>query len=113
MSDSKALTFTDENFEAEVLRSEQPVLVDFWAEWCGPCKVVGPVVDELAGEYAGRAKIGKVDIDSNKALAERYGIMSIPTLAIFANGEVRATIVGAQPKGRLAERLDQFLVNAA
>ena len=112
MSDSKALTFTNENFETEVLRSEQPVLVDFWAEWCGPCKAVGPVVDELAGEYAGRAKIGKVDIDSNKALAESYGIMSIPTLAIFANGELQATILGAQPKGRLAKRLDQFLVNA-
>lgn len=113
MSNSKALTFTNENFEDEVLRSEQPVLIDFWAEWCGPCKAVGPVVDELAGEFAGRAKIGKVDIDSQQELAQRYGILSIPTLAIFVNGEVQATIVGAQPKGRLAERLNQFLANAA
>ena len=112
MSD-KALTFTTENFETEVLQSEKPVLVDFWAEWCGPCKALGPVIEELAADYDGRAKIGKVDIDSNQALAQQYGIMSIPTLAIFHNGEVQATIIGAHPKKRLAERLDQLLAAAA
>ncbi|HLR25692.1 MAG TPA: thioredoxin, partial [Fodinibius sp.] len=87
---SKTLKFTDDSFEEDVINadSDQPVLVDFWAEWCGPCRMVGPVVDELAGEYEGKAKIGKVDVDSNSETSTKYGIRSIPALLIFKNGEV-------------------------
>ncbi len=90
-----ALQFTSENFEAEVLKSDQPVLVDFWAEWCGPCKMIGPLVDSVASETEGSAKVGKVNVDSEQELAKTYGIQSIPTLLFFKDGEVKDTIVGA------------------
>ena len=107
---SKALKFTDESFDEEVLNADKPVLVDFWAEWCGPCRMVGPVVDELAGEYEGKAKIGKVDVDNNQ-VATKYGVRSIPTLLIFKDGEVVDQIVGAVPKNQLKKQLDAQLAN--
>jgi thioredoxin 1 len=107
---SKAQKFTDDSFENEVLNADEPVLVDFWAEWCGPCKQIGPVVDELAGEYEGKAKIGKVDVDSNQ-IATEYGVRSIPTLLIFKDGEVVDQIVGAVPKTQLKKQLDAQLTN--
>lgn len=108
---SKALKFTDDSFEDDVLNSEKPVLVDFWAEWCGPCRMVGPVVDELAGEYEGKAKIGKVNVDENSQISTKYGIRSIPSLLIFKDGEVVDQIVGAVPKNQLKKQLDAQLTN--
>ena len=102
----KAIEFTDGNFEAEVLNSDKPVLVDFWAEWCGPCRMIGPVVEEMAGEYDGKAKIGKVNVDNNPEISVKYGIRSIPALLIFKNGEVVDQIVGAVPKPQLTKQLD-------
>ena len=92
------LTLTKDNFEQEVLNSDIPVLVDFWAVWCGPCQMVGPIVAELAEEYAGKVKVGKVNVDEQPELAMKYGIMSIPTMILFKGGEVDNQIVGAQPK---------------
>ncbi|MBO6571287.1 thioredoxin [bacterium] len=106
---AKALEFTDGNFEAEVLNSDKPVLVDFWAEWCGPCRMIGPVVEEMAGEYEGKAKIGKVNVDNNPDISVKYGIRSIPALLIFKNGEVVDQIVGAVPKPHLTKQLDAQL----
>lgn len=106
---AKALTFTDDSFENDVLESDKPVLVDFWAEWCGPCRMVGPVVEELAGEYEGKAKIGKVDVDSNPEVSQKYGIRSIPSLLIFRDGEVVDQIVGAVPKAQLKKQLEAQL----
>lgn len=107
----KALTFTDDSFEEDVLNSDKPVLVDFWAEWCGPCRMVGPIVDELAGEYEGKAKIGKVDVDNNPEISTKYGIRSIPSLLIFKNGEVVDQIVGAVPKKQLKKQLEAQMSN--
>lgn len=108
---SKALKFTDESFEEDVINadSDKPVLVDFWAEWCGPCRMVGPVVDELASEYEGKAKVGKVDVDSNSETSTKYGIRSIPALLIFKGGEVVDQIVGAVPKAQLKKKLEAQL----
>ena len=105
---SKALEITDSNF-AEVLASDQPVLVDFWAEWCGPCKMIGPVVEELAGDYEGKAVVGKVDVDSNPEMSAKYGVRSIPTLLVFKGGEVVDKQVGAVPKAVLAGKIDAQL----
>ena len=105
----KALEFTDGNFEAEVLNSDKPVLVDFWAEWCGPCRMIGPVVEEMAGEYDGKAKIGKVNVDNNPEISVKYGIRSIPALLIFKDGQVVDQIVGAVPKPQLTKQLDAQL----
>lgn len=102
---SKAIEITDQNFN-EVLQSDQPVLVDFWAEWCGPCKMIGPVVEELAGEYDGKAVIGKVDVDSNPEVSAKFGVRSIPTLLFFKGGEIVDKQIGAVPKGVLAGKLD-------
>jgi thioredoxin 1 len=99
------LTFDADNFESEVLQSEQPVLVDFWAEWCPPCKAIGPVIEELATEFEGIARVGKVDVDENKALAQRYAVGSIPTLLFFRNGEIVDRVQGVVPKSELTGKL--------
>lgn len=106
MSDQgKYVTLTDGNFETEVLNSSQPVLVDFWAAWCGPCRMIAPVIEELAGEFEGRAKIGKMDVDQNQQFPFKYGVRSIPTLLIFKDGQVVDQVVGVVPKKVLAEKL--------
>jgi thioredoxin 1 len=101
-----AKQFTDSNWEQDVLSSDKPVLVDFWAEWCGPCRMIGPLVEELAKEYEGKAVIGKLNVDENPGVASKYGIRSIPTLLVFKGGEVVDKIVGAVPKTMLAQKLD-------
>ena len=103
------VTLTDANFDAEVLKSEQPVLVDFWAPWCGPCKMVDPIVEELAGEYTGKIKVGKMNVDDNPQISGTYGIMSIPTLAFFKKGQIVKTVIGAQPKENLKRAIDEVL----
>lgn len=101
--------FTTEDFDREVLQSAKPVLVDFWATWCGPCRMIAPVIDQLAQEYDGRALVGKVDVDQEPDLAKRYGVMSIPTIVVIKNGQVVDKVVGASPKPRLAALLDKAL----
>jgi len=105
----KPVTFTDDNFQAEVLSSDKPVLVDFWAEWCGPCKMIAPVVEELAKEYEGTLKVGKVDVDSNQKVSMQFGIRSIPTLLIFKGGRVVDQVIGAVPKRALADKISKHL----
>jgi thioredoxin 1 len=100
---------TDDSFEEEVLKSPDPVLVDYWADWCGPCKMIAPVLDEIAGEYAGRVKIAKLNIDENPNTPPRYGIRGIPTLMLFRGGEVEATKVGAVSKSQLTAFIDSNL----
>lgn len=100
-----ALEITENNFETEVLGSSMPVLVDFWATWCGPCKMISPIVDQIATEMAGTAKVGKVNVDNNAALATRFNVRSIPTLLFFKNGELVDTIVGATSKDNIVNRL--------
>ncbi|HVY67319.1 MAG TPA: thioredoxin [Patescibacteria group bacterium] len=103
------ITLNENNFDQEVLNSDLPVLVDFWAVWCGPCKVISPIVSELAEAYAGRVKIGKVNVDENNALAGRYGIMSIPTLKFFKGGKMVGEIIGAAPKSALEAELKKHI----
>ncbi len=105
----KPITFTDDNFANEVLQSDKPVLVDFWAVWCGPCKNIAPIVEELATEYEGKAKIGKLDVDNNQESAIKYGVRSIPTLLIFKGGKVMDTIIGAVPKVHIKQKLESAL----
>lgn len=100
---------TEATFDQEVLSAEQPVLVDFWAEWCGPCKMIAPVLEEIAGEYAGRLKVCKVDVDSNAGIPEKFGIRGIPTLIVFKDGNAVDTKVGALSKTQLAEFVDSCL----
>ena len=100
---------TDGTFDSEVLKSTTPVLVDFWAEWCGPCKMIAPVLEQIAGEYAGRLRVAKVDVDSNQGTAMRYGIRSIPTLLLFRDGAVQAQQVGMLSKDTLKKLLDSKL----
>ncbi len=106
MAATNMLTFNSGNFEQEVLKSTAPVLVDFWAEWCGPCKMVAPILDELAGEYAGRVKMGKVNVDEAQDLAAEYGIRAIPTMLLFKDGQVVEQIVGLRSKPDLKSKLD-------
>ena len=100
---------SDESFEEEVLQSEQPVLIDYWAEWCGPCKIIGPVLDEIATEYSNRLKVVKLNIDDNPQTPPKYGIRGIPTLMVFKNGQVEATKVGAVSKAQLTAFLDDSI----
>lgn len=104
-----ALELNDSNFEELVLKADKPVLVDFWAEWCGPCRMVGPIVEELSGEYDGKAVIGKVDVDANPNITVQFGIRNIPTLLVFKNGQVVDKQVGAVPKHILKGKLDAQL----
>jgi len=97
---------TDDNFEQEVLQSDVPVLVDFWAEWCAPCRAIAPAVEEIAEEYQGKAKVGKLDVDNNPKVAVEYGIRSIPTLLVFKDGEIADQIIGAVPKAQLISKLE-------
>ena len=104
-----ALEITDQSFQEVVLNSDKPVLVDFWAAWCGPCRMLGPIIEELHGDYDGKAVVGKVDVDNNQQIAMQYGIRNIPTVLIFKNGEVVDKFVGVAPKASIAEKLNSFL----
>ncbi|MBA3961774.1 MAG: thioredoxin [Chthoniobacterales bacterium] len=106
MDDSSAVTIDEANFENEVTKSDQPVLVDFWAEWCGPCKMIAPILDEIAKEKAGTIKVAKVNVDNNQSLSMRYNVRSIPTLLFFKGGEVRDQVTGMTSKKDLLSRLD-------
>jgi thioredoxin 1 len=104
-----AVELTDGNFQELVLNSDKPVLVDFWATWCGPCRMLGPIVEELHNDYEGKAVVGKVDVDNNQQIAMQYGIRNIPTVLIFKNGEVVDKFVGVAPKASIAEKLEAYL----
>ncbi|MGB0770116.1 MAG: thioredoxin [Flavobacteriaceae bacterium] len=104
-----ALEITDANFEETVLNSNKPVLVDFWAAWCGPCRMVGPIIDEISTEYAEKAVVGKVDVDANQEFAAKYGVRNIPTVLVFQNGEVVGRQVGVAPKASYTDAIDALL----
>ena len=104
-----AIEFTDANFEEKALKSDQPVIIDFWAEWCVPCRMVAPIIEELANDYEGKAVIGKVDVDTNNEISAKYGIRNIPTILFLKNGEVMDKQVGAVQKAVLAEKLEKLL----
>lgn len=106
---SKPLNITDDTFEKEVLQSDKPVIVDFWATWCGPCKMIAPILEEVASEYSDKVKIVKIDVDANNKTAGRYNIMSIPSLLFFKGGEMVDQVIGAIPKAQLTARLDKVL----
>ena len=106
---SNTVEVTDQNFDTEVLQAKIPVLVDFWAEWCGPCRVLAPTVEALAEEYAGKVKVAKLNVDENVATASRYRIQGIPTLLLFQDGEVREQLVGVQPKSALEKAVGQYV----
>ncbi len=107
------VTITDSSFKAEVLEAESPVLIDFWASWCSPCKMIAPIVEDLANEYEGRVKVGKIDVDANPVTPGMFGVMSIPTLMVFQGGKAAERIVGYQPKPALKAKLDAVLAGAA
>lgn len=112
MSKHKPLDITDDSFEKEVLKSDQPVLVDFWAAWCGPCRMIAPSIKDIAEEYGEQLKVAKVDIDANPMIPGRYGIQSIPTLMVFKGGQVVERLVGAMPKERIMARVAPHLTPA-
>ncbi len=103
------VTLTDENFNEEVVQSELPVLVDFWAEWCGPCKVIGPTIDALAADYQGKVKVAKLNVDDSPNTAGRFGVRSIPTLIVFKNGKAQQWATGVRPQGYLAEFIEYYI----
>ena len=103
------ITFTDQNFKTDVLESKEPVVVDFWAPWCGPCRIVSPVIEELSKEYEGKVKVGKLNVDENPQTAGTYGVMSIPSVLFFKNGSPVKTMVGAQPKENYKKAIDESL----
>lgn len=103
------MNFTQDNFEKEVLQAKSPVLVDFWAEWCPPCRLLAPVVEKLAKDYKGKIKIGKLNADENQAIAEKYQVMSLPTLIFFKEGKMVDKLLGAQPEGVIRKKLDELL----
>lgn len=105
----KPITFTDDNFEQEVIKSDKPVVIDFWAEWCGPCKMIAPIIEELSDEFDGKVKIGKLDVDENQQTSIKYGVRSIPTVLFIKNGEVKDTIIGAMPKSAFVEKINGLL----
>jgi len=109
MAGHDTLTFTDGSFDTDVLNAEVPVLVDFWAEWCGPCRMMGPTVDQVASDYAGKVKVGKLDVDSNQQTASRYGIRGIPTILLFKGGQIVEQKVGAIGKGEFQKMLDKHV----
>ena len=109
MAGTHTLEFNDQSFEQDVLKSPQPVLVDFWATWCSPCRMMSPTVDTIAEEYAGRVKVGKLNVDDNLQVASRYGIRSIPTLLLFKAGQIQEQVVGATSKDALNKLLDKYL----
>ncbi|MDX1420399.1 MAG: thioredoxin [Rubricoccaceae bacterium] len=106
---AKYITLSDDNFEQEVLKSDQPVLVDFWAAWCGPCRVIAPTIEEIANEYEGKAKVGKLDVDHNPQVAMQYGIRSIPSLIFFKDGRPVDQMIGVVQKAVLAQKLDTLV----
>ncbi len=105
----KPITFTDENFETEALKSELPVVVDFWAEWCGPCRIIAPIIEELTELYQGKVKVGKLDVDNNPQVAIKYGVRSIPTVLFLKNGEVVNSVIGAVPKSIFVEKVGMLI----
>jgi thioredoxin 1 len=106
---ANVVTLTESNFQEEVLEASEPVLVDFWAAWCGPCKMIAPVVEELADDFAGKAKVAKLNVDDHGNIAQKYGVMSIPTLILFKDGKEQTRIVGFRPKGELAKAIEAVL----
>lgn len=106
---SQPVELTDGNFESEILKSDKPCLVDFWAEWCGPCRMVGPIVEEIAKEYEGKLKVGKLNVDENNQTAGKYGIMSIPSILFFNGGQMVDQIIGAVPKKHFVEKVEKLV----
>ena len=106
---TNTITVTDDNFDDQVIQSEIPVLVDFWAEWCGPCKVIGPTIDALAADYQGKIKVAKLNVDDSPETAGRFGVRSIPTLIVFKDGEAQQAAIGVRPQGQLAELIEHYI----
>lgn len=109
MAAEKVVTLTDATFDTEVTNAEQPVLIDFWAEWCGPCRMVAPIVESLAEDYRGKVKVAKLNVDENPQVSRRFNIRSIPTLLLFKDGELKETAIGLQPKPQLEQLLDRYV----